>query len=466
MVLSKEDAKRRDFVLSGNMWKVVLTICSPLAIYASLNLLFRLLDTMMASHINAQSVSAVAYLSQINMMLYSLGGGLAVGGGIKISESYGAGDYEKVKKQVNSLFALCGMCSLILLLCIFPFAPTFLKLANTPDELIQIGTRYFRIELFAMLIDFFNGIYIAVERARGNSRRILFLNLMAIAVKLSTTALFVYVLHGDITMIAVASLLSVLVLFAASLYNLRKSEDVFGISLHSISLSRTIITPILHLSFPVIIEKISFSFGKVVVNSMSTAYGVLTVGALGISNNMGGITTNPQSGFQQGGAAIISQNLGAKQPRRALDAFIKLLIINSILGVIGYTLTMLFLPFLSGLFASGDEAFRQLIVSVYRYEALGAVPLGITAAVMALLYGFGYTRISLLINFCRVFVFRIPILYFLQHYTSIGSKSVGIVMMASNTLVGIMSILVAVLVIRRIHIKQHLSFSKHQKEVA
>ena len=40
------------------------------------------------------------------------------------------------------------------------------------------------------------------------------------------------------------------------------------------------------LSVPVIVEKMAFSLGKVVVNSMSTVYGTLTVGALGISNNI------------------------------------------------------------------------------------------------------------------------------------------------------------------------------------
>ena len=39
------------------------------------------------------------------------------------------------------------------------------------------------------------------------------------------------------------------------------------------------------------------------------------VGAMGVSNNLGGITTNPQNGFQEGAASIISQNLGARRYR-------------------------------------------------------------------------------------------------------------------------------------------------------
>lgn len=85
--LSKKDEAYRDFSLHGNMWKVVLQMGMPLAIFESLNQLFKILDTMMASHISATSVSAVAYLSQINLMLSALGGGLAIGAGIKDRKS-------------------------------------------------------------------------------------------------------------------------------------------------------------------------------------------------------------------------------------------------------------------------------------------------------------------------------------------------------------------------------------------
>ena len=77
--LSQKDEQFRDFSLNGSMGKVVLYVGFPLALYQSLNQLFKILDTMMASHIGASAVSAVAYLSQINMMLSALGGGLAVG---------------------------------------------------------------------------------------------------------------------------------------------------------------------------------------------------------------------------------------------------------------------------------------------------------------------------------------------------------------------------------------------------
>ena len=203
--------------------------------------------------------------------------------------------------------------------------------------------------------------------------------------------------------------------------------------------------------------------GKVVVNSMSTVYDSLTVGALGISNNIGGITTMPQNGFQEGGTAIISQNLGAKKPDRALSAFKWTLAINVLCGLFFMTLSLIFLGPLSWLFSKGNAEFAGMIAEVYRLEALGAVPLGVNAAVMGLLYGFGKTKITLFMNFCRVFVFRIPVLWALQQFTNLGNISVGIVMVVSNTCSGILAAVIAVIMIRKICREQGLKFFRAEK---
>lgn len=455
--LSAEDEKFRNFALNDNMWKVVLYVGTPLALYQSLNQLFKIFDSMMAAHISANSVSAVSYLSQINLMLSALGGGLAIGSSLKISEAYGAGDFELVKKRVSSLFAMCAVLGAVLLLVLLPTAPQFLRLAKTPESFISEGTQYFRLELIGMVASFFNNVYIAIERARGNSRRILKLNMGVIVIKLSLTALFVYGFHSGINMISVATIISQSFLLAAGILNLNQKDNAFGFSLRSITLKATVTKPMLVLSLPVIIEKVAFSFGKVIINSMSTIYNALTVGALGISNNIGGITTMPQNGFQEGGSAIISQSVGAGKPKRALQAFGCILLINIFLGAVLMSCSLIFLNQISSLFAGSDAEFGKMIASIYRFEALGAIPLGINASVLALLYGFGKTKITLTINFCRVFVFRVPVLWYLQNYTDLGSISVGLVMAISNIATGIFAVIIGMIEIHRICRQYHIA---------
>lgn len=456
--LSKKDEKFREFSLNGPMGKVVMQVGLPLALYQSLNQLFKILDTMMASHIGASTVSAVSYLSQINLMLSALGGGLAVGASIKVSQAYGAGDFELVKRRVSTLFAMCAMLGFGMLLILVPFTPQFLRLMNTPEEFIKEGSTYFILELLALVIIFFNNVYIAIERARGNSRRILFLNMAVIVVKFSLTAWFVYGLHGDINMISLATILSQSFMLLAAVINLNQKGNAFGFSLKAISFKQEVTVPMLRLSFPVIVEKAAFAMGKVVINSMSTVYGSLTVGALGVSNNIGGITTTPQNGFQEGESAIISQNLGAENPLRALSAFKWSLLINVFIGAFFMSLSLFFIGPLSKFFAGENTEFAGMIAEIYRWEAFGAVPLGVSAAVLGLLYGFGKTKITLFVNFCRVFVFRVPVLWGLQKFTDLGNVSAGIVMAVSNIATGVLTAVVAVVEIHKICRKYGVAF--------
>ena len=410
--LTSRDRRFLDMSLNAPMWKVILYIGTPLALYQGLAAIFTILDTLMASHISKESVSAVAYLAQINLLLSSVGGGLAVGAGIQISRAY-------------------------------------LRLAGTPDELIAVGREYFTIQLFVMVVNFLNSVYISVERARGNARRIFILNIAMILVKLGLTAYFVYVLESGLNMIAVASLVSELTMFVFAVRYSLFGDNAFSFSPKAVSFNRRVTTPMVRQSLPVIAEKALFAFGKTIVNSMCTLYGPLMVGAMGVSNNLGGITTNPQNGYEQGSASIISQNFGAGRFRRVLEAFYVTAAINMLIGAVISGLELWQLDFLSGLFDGGSEDFRRMIAMVYRYEALGAVPLGFNAAVMALLYGLGKTQLTLVLNFSRVFIFRIPVFWFLQHCTEVGEKSVGIVMMVSNVSVAVAAGLAAVFVIRR-----------------
>ena len=116
------------------------------------------------------------------------------------------------------------------------------------------------------------------------------------------------------------------------------------------------------------------------------------------------------------------------------------------------------IAFLSGLmilpavfvFSGGDAAFAQLIRQIFLLEMLSNIFLAVHAAIMALLYAFGYTKLSFGINFARLFIFRLPILFALKQFTALsGGTAMGIVMMVSNGLTGLFALLVAMVVLRK-----------------
>lgn len=452
--VSKKDESFRQYALTGSPIKVILSTCMPLALYQALHGIFNILDTMMASHIGSDAVSAVAALNQITLMITALGGGLAVGGSIKISEAYGRGDYEAVRRRVATVYAMAVLVSTVVALVLIPFAEPFLRLLQTPEELITAGAGYFRIQTLTLVIQFFNTVYIAIARSRGHAKKILVLNVVVVVVKLSLSALFVYGLQCGVTMIAVATLIGQVLTLAYAVFTMVRDEGAFRFSVQNIRFKRDTAMPILNLSYPVSAEKMLFAAGKVVVNAMSGIYGDLTVGALGISNNIGGLTTNWHAGFSDGGAPLISQNRGAGKHKRNLQLYGWLLAINVGVGVVGLAVVSGILPWLAQIFAQSknqfDQEFCDLIVDIHRWEMLGYITLGVNSATLALLLGYGYTKLTMLLNVVRVFLFRIPVLWYLQNFTNVGAEAAGITMMVSNVCVGIAAVLVAIPVIAKI----------------
>ena len=58
----------REYSLSGNLYKLLVQVGTPLAVFAVFNSLFSILDTMMTSHLGIIDVSTVAYMSQLRMI--------------------------------------------------------------------------------------------------------------------------------------------------------------------------------------------------------------------------------------------------------------------------------------------------------------------------------------------------------------------------------------------------------------
>lgn len=453
--VSKKDESFREYALTAPPLKVLFSVCTPLALYQALHQIFKILDALMASHISAEAVSAVSALSQITLMITAIGSGLAVGGCIKISEAYGRGDYEAVRTRVATLYGMVVLVGLVVIVTLVPFAEAFLRLLKTPEALIAEGAGYFRVEVLSLVVTFFNTAYIAIERSRGHAGKILYLNLAIIVVKLGLSALFVYVLQAGVTMIAAATLISQTLLLGYAVLSMPRDEGAFRFSIRNLRLRKDTTLPILNLAYPISAEKMLFAAGKVIVNSMSGVYGGLTVGALGISNNIGGLTTGWHAGMLDGASALISQNRGAGNHRRTLQLYYRLVLVDMAIGLAGIAVVSATLPWLAEIFArskdSYDPEFCQMIVSIHHWEMLGYITLGFNSATLALLLGYGYTKLTLLLNVARVFVFRVPVLWAFQNFTNLGAEAVGMTMMISNICAGLSALAVAVPVVCRIH---------------
>ncbi len=442
--------ERRDFILNGEMMRVILTISTPIAIYNAFNYAYGFLDAMMVSHIGAAQVSSVMYLDQITTAISSIGAGLAAGGSIIIARHYGANNLEGARTSASTLIFISVFIALITIGGIAGFESRLLEMMRTPQELIEAGRGYFRFQVMNLLFLSVNSVYIGIEKAKGNTRDILKLNIMVMFVKLGLTFFFVYLLKSGVAMVALATLIAQGALTVVAVRSFISDSNIFKFSFGEVSVSKRVLLPILTISIPIFLGKFVFSFGKVIVNSMCVVYGGLVVGALGLSNKLTGSITNICVSFEEGLSTIVSQNLGNKSISRVISAFKKTLMVNLTIAVLGSALMAISTNMIVARFAQGNPEFAHYIKVIFFYEKFAIIALSVNSSLLGLLYGLGYTRIAMTLNIIRLFVFRIPSLYFFQKFTNIGFEGIGWAMLISNLFIGITSILVYLFIEKRI----------------
>ena len=440
--LSVKEEQKRKFLLTGNIFSVILQIGFPIALFQTLNVLFRLFDSFVATQINTEAASIVAYFSQVNNILSGIGTGFAMGAGILISRAYGKGDYKEVKSRISTMLGISLLMSVFLILAILPFATPFLRAIGTPDVFIDKGQFYFQIEFISTMALFFNSAYLAVERVQGNTKRILKINLLSTVLRLGLTSAGVFLMGQGILFVAFSSLVSQLVIMAVGFWFLIGKSEVFCFSLKAISFKWGFILPMLLISFPIMVERSAFSLGKVMVSSMISQYGPLLVGALGITNLLVLTAISAQSGFQEAAANLIAQSSSRENNDRTAKSAQALFLTNMTHSILLFIPAYVFRYPITSLFAANDPAFHYILVTTYTFDIWSILGFGALTSAMGLLMGLGKTKLTLLINIFRIFLFRIPVLWWLQNFTDVGMEQAGLVMLISNLAGGLLAFII------------------------
>ena len=151
---SLKDEQFREESLNGNLWKLLIKVGTPLAFYQMLTSFYNIVDSLIASHINADAVSTVAYLSERSALAQAIGMGLALGGSVTLAKAYGAGEYKKVSRYSATLVVI-SLIAMAAVLCLLPFTGLILRLGGTSPEMIRTGSTYFAIQLSSVAVAFF-----------------------------------------------------------------------------------------------------------------------------------------------------------------------------------------------------------------------------------------------------------------------------------------------------------------------
>lgn len=254
-MISEKDRIRRERILNGSLLGAIVSICAPIFLYNLFNSFYSVIDAVVVAKIDPTSVSAVAMLSQINHLLSSLGSGVAAGGGIIVARLFGAGEMDDARRHSNQIISLSSIIVAILLAVCLPLALPIMRLSGVPDELIAIGTGYFMVQIVTLAFMFYNSVFMAMQKAKGNTKIMFWLNIMAMIIKLSLSLLFIWGMgKRDIMWVAVATLIGQAAMFAVLLLMMLERDNVFVIRFDEFRLSPSVCKRVFAISFPIFLS--------------------------------------------------------------------------------------------------------------------------------------------------------------------------------------------------------------------
>lgn len=441
--------------MNGNPMAVVLNISLPLMALGAFSYISSIIDTVVVSATDNSAVSSVVMISQIKQLISALGAGFATGSSIIVSRLIGRGEYDKAKKAANTTLEVFFGLAVLIIAVIEVFAVGILKLGRLDDDMIAIGIGYFRVQIVSIGIGLFNQVFMGLEKARGAMKNITLINIMSMALKLMFTIVFVNVLHLGTAWVAGGTLCADISVTLYALVNLVRKNYLFKFNPKNVMFSVDFFKPLCSLSIPVSLGKFVFSMGKVIVNGLAVDYGSDAPGALGISNQISGSVTHLTTYSEDSESSIISYNLSQRYYSRMIKVFFCTLTVNLIITTVGFILLTVFSAPISMFFAGDGGAEKaELIEKIFSYERVGIIALGVNSAVNGLIYGLGYTKLSMICNLSRLFAFRIPsMLIMINCFPDMGAESLGIAMLISNVGIGLMSVVIGTVCL--IKIKQH-----------
>jgi len=454
--LSLRERSRRTRILEGPLWKAILWMTAPLALYAVFNFLYMFFDIVIVATIGNADVASVVIIDEIKSAFLAFGGGIAVGGSVLVARHYGAGDWDKARRNAAASLVLSFVVALSMAALLVAFGKPLLTLFQAPDIVIQTGMGYYNLQVWSTALMAINAVYFGLERAKGRTGAILLVNVAAMVLKLLLSVWFVFGLHQGTTFVALATLLSQAFLTIIALFVLFSPRNSLCIQWKNLSLTASTLRPILLLSLPVIAGKFLFSLGKVIVNGMAAAYGVSAVAALGLATKITQGANSIPLVFEESETAIIAQNIGAGKLKRAFSSYGLSQLFAVLIGLAGMALTIHFLNELVDLFATGaDPVYRQMIVDIYHWEKFSTFTSASIAIITGVFIGFKWTQVSLWINIVRLFVIRIPMLYFLQQ-AGVGTIALGYIMFFSNLATTLIALALLAWFYRRVRLFGHL----------
>lgn len=409
----------------GSPVKHILLFAIPALIGNIFQQVYNLADSIIVGRfVGSNALAAVGATFSITFLFFALCNGISSGGGIIVSQYYGAHELDNVKKTIVNTGFIMIIVPLFFGTVGFITAPEILRLLSTPDEIIADSAMYVRFMCVGLLFTSIYNFVSAILRALGDSRTPLYFLIVSTIINVFFDIIFVYVFRLGIAGAALATIIAQFIsAFTCSVYAYKKNP-VFKIEKKYFVVSSEMVSKIIRLGVPMSLQFALIAISSMAVQKIVNSYGTTVVAAFTATNRIEQFIHMPYTTLGASLSTYCGQNFGAKKYDRVLTGYKKGLLIMLCITVVMVFLMQTFGGTITSLFVSDPEVI-ELGKKGLQITSLFYLTLGIIYVVRGVLTGVGDAFFALFNGVVEVIGrFTIPIL--MTAYLGMGPTGIWV----------------------------------------
>lgn len=390
-----EEIKQKGLMIEGSIFKQILYFSIPLIIGNLFQQLYNTVDSIVVGNfIGDNALAAVNSSGAIVQLLISFFMGLSMGGGVTISNYFGARNREGVHKAVHTTFALSMLSGVLATIIGVVFTPAILKLVNVDPEVMADSVLYLRIYFMGILGLIVYNMCSGMLRAVGDSRHPLYFLIVSSVINVVLDILFVAVFNLGIAGVAYATLIAQLASAILSIRQLMRTDQMYKLELKKVRFHMDILKRIIKIGLPSALQNAIVSFSNVVVQANINSFGKEAMAGAGSYMKVDGFALMPVMSFSMALTTFVGQNIGAKEFERVKKGT-KIGVLMSCTTILIISMILLvFAPQVMSIFSSNPN-----VIAVGKTMMYSVVPgylfVAISHALAGVLRGAGLTKIPM-----------------------------------------------------------------------
>jgi len=436
----------------GSIPKHLITFAIPIVLGNLFQLTYNAVDSIVVGKFAGTNALAAVGTANPVMNIVILGvTGICIGASVLMSQFFGAGDEEKLRKEVSTTLVFGGIFSLVMVVLGLLFSKGILWLMKTPDEILDTASIYLRIIFLGMPFTYLYNAMSSAMRSVGDSKTPIQFLAASSVLNILLDVLFVAVFHWSAVGAGAATVLSQATSALLCVWYVYRKVPLLQIRPAELKMDKGLLKLTLQQGSITALQQSCQPIGKLLIQGKINTLGVSAMAAFNAVNRVDDFAFTPEQSISHAMMTFIAQNRGAKQKDRIKKGFRDGLMVEFCYWVIICTVILVFRRPIMNLFSAGEDSnMLELGVSYLGLMAFFYLLPAFTNGIQGFFRGMGNMKITLISTIIQISV-RVVFVYILV-------PSVGITGVAFASMVGWICMLAA-------EIPYYFSYMKKQEKL-